>query len=113
MLINNNSASATTSAKKAELWLNFGIPKKYQSSTGEEKEILVSLPYGLPVDTMSRLTGSGMLDKAKNSLLEQLIAKGKELEEGEEVVIPLQVRLRRCSSQPAPKSGENPFMVTL
>lgn len=69
----------------AEFWLNIGLDLPiYDPETGEEKIEFVSLPIGLPLDTMSEMEVRGKnrrwntIVAAKNQILQLLVASSKE-----------------------------------
>ena len=84
-----NTATATTTKKQTELWLN--IVFQVTDEQGNTAEI--SLPYGLDLTNMpSRKVGNSDSDFNKllanqNFILEQLRAQGNSLPEGERVTV--------------------------
>lgn len=86
----NNTATATTTKKATELWLNI-VFQVGVTDDGEPVEI--SLPYGLDITNMpARKVGNADSDFNKllanqNALLEQLRAQGGSLPEGERVTV--------------------------
>lgn len=101
---------ATTAAAekpKAQFWLNIG----YQTTVIEDKEEVtkfISLPVGIPLDTMElrEVKGSNAdyraLLSAQNDLLEQLKAHAAKLEPGDETIIgegALVIQLRRVKAE--------------
>lgn len=87
------SARASTTAQsqeKAQYWLNFGYLEN-----DEDGARFISLPVGIPLDTTKPLsTDRGdvpfrMFQKARNDLLQELIAQAGNLEPGQDVVFPL------------------------
>jgi hypothetical protein len=110
----------------ATIWLNVGypvdVPGKDEAGNDVVNQIFVSLPVGIPVDTMkhidiSRIRNKQMLDLAvaRNKLFDDLMAAGKTLEPGQgELVSGLSIQLRRVSeaSTEADSSGsENVFLA--
>jgi hypothetical protein len=106
------SAAATAPKNerpKAQFWLNFG----YLTPAGVEGEDdrFVSLPMGIPLDTMEKLsTKSSNADfaqfqAARNDLLDQIIEAASVLEPGQDYVIAadggLAVQVRRVSEEAA------------
>jgi hypothetical protein len=117
----NQTTAAPTTAKadrpKADLWVNIGFPITYEDTKGETQTKFVSLPVGIPLDTIEALPVKGSseefraLQAARNDLLEQLIEAGKALQPGEELVIDeLQIQLRRVNEDAVPiKAEDNPL----
>lgn len=106
---------------KALLWLNIGYEAEFTNADGVIEKRFVSLPVGVPVDTMAQLKANtsneqyNQFQQARNSLLEQLIAAGMALPAGESKAIPqLQLQLRKVSDQlAAPAAAGNPFLKVL
>lgn len=71
-----NKASETEERPQAEFWINVGI--------GEGDEF-VSLPYGIPLDTMKPRTGNSEFASNSNAVLEAFIAAAQKLEPGERI----------------------------
>jgi hypothetical protein len=124
------SATSSTAKPKADLWLNIGyrVTVQVTDANGQaaSERRFVSLPVGIPLDTMSRLDTNTTneffraFQSARNDLLDTLIAKGKTLAHGEEFFIgsdndgDIVLQLRRISSPAAPvQSAANPFVVAL
>ena len=86
----NNTATATTTKKATELWLNI-VFQVGVTDDGEPVEI--SLPYGLDLTNMpARKVGNSDSDFNKllanqNALLEQLRAQGASLTDGDRVTV--------------------------
>ena len=111
---NNAGASAQP---KAQYWLNFG----YYTDEGTENERFVSLPQGIPLDTIEPLktTSSNqdfnMFQAARNDLLDQFISLCADLEPGASHVIrtegAMAIQIRRVSAEvAAPKVDDsNPY----
>lgn len=134
---NTNNAAATKSnaaatkskaaddRPKAQLWLNIGYDVQVEVRDPETGVMhaetrFISLPVGIPLDTMDKLPTNSSnqefaaLQAARNSLLDQLIAKASSVSPGESVNINLQVNLRRVRDEAAPiAAAENPFVRTL
>jgi len=94
---------------KAEIWLNIGY------ETGDPEYPLITLPFGIPIDTQgeSPLRGQNpkflAFTKRKNELLKQIQAAGAKLAPGEEAIIGgtegglvLQLRRRATDSADLP-----------
>lgn len=103
---------------KAQFWLNIG----YLAGEAEDARF-VSLPVGIPLDTMERLgtrssnADFAMFQAARNDLLDQLLEVSGKLAPGQDYVIPcegdsgLAIQIRRVNEeQAAPTLGEaNPY----
>lgn len=105
-----NSANGRTSGERkpdAQLWLNIG----YMALVHEdEPEQFISLPYGIPLDTMSQATTRGnnedsvVLAGLKNEFLADILEQAAALLPGEDVVIPCEgsdiaVQIRRVKEK--------------
>lgn len=101
---------------KATLWINVGYDSGVKDEeTGHNK--FVSLPLGIPVDTQERLKTNmrnseyGRLNAARNNLMDQILEKAKSLAPGEEMLLNLQVQLRRVNDDAADAGTENNELV--
>ena len=119
---------ANTSSKddrpKAQFWLNIGYPVTVKTEAGEEQRF-VSLPTGIPLDTMEALATNSRnaefaaFQAARNNLHEQFMAVAAKLQPGEEKIIGLgdsglALQIRRVNEEAAPVSAEqNPFVAAL
>jgi hypothetical protein len=119
------AAAPAVQRDPATIWLNVGYPVQVAGQDEEgnatTETIFVSLPVGIPVDTMkhidiSRIRNKRMLDLAvaRNKLFDDVLAAGKTLDAGQgELVQGLAIQLRRVSeaSTEADSSGsENVFL---
>jgi hypothetical protein len=112
--IGGNGRSSTTTANgdkpKTRLWLNIGY-----EANGKK----VTLPLGLPVDTMEPAKVSGQsedwvkLRTAQNDLLKALIAKGAAMAPGEEQAVNLTIWMRRVNDELIVGEGDNEYAVDL
>lgn len=125
MAIKLNLGNTETSTKtptnyddrpKAQIWLNIG----YESQDAEGNDMFISLPMGLPLDTMEAKSVNGkdlgwkQMQQAKNALLEQLQKAAMQINPGEEHTIPgLTIQVRRVAQTEAPDASENPHMNAL
>jgi predicted RNA-binding protein with PIN domain len=83
--------------------------------------VFLSLPIGIPLDTQDRLpeTSSNkefaQMQAARNNIMDQLIAYANTMEPGQDIVIDLQVQLRRVkeTQEVSTKVGENKFAMDL
>lgn len=104
---------------KSEFWLNVGYVVEIDTDEGVV-ERFVSLPFGIPLDTMKPLEVSGNSDvfaylrMAQNELLESLLEAANELKPGESRVIgagdQLSIEIRRIKGERSDlKPSANPF----
>lgn len=112
-------STATETQTKSEFWLNIGYPVEVETDDGVE-ERFISLPFGIPLDTMKpyEITTTSdafaYLRMAQNDLLEAIMEAAHSLKPGESKVISageqLAVEIRRIKGERVDlKSGENPF----
>lgn len=86
-----NSRRQQEQQEQAKIWLNIVV----KSASGD----LISLPYGIALDTMKDAKVSGdpewrAMAKARNEFLAQLLALSEELEEGEgQILTGVQVQM--------------------
>lgn len=114
------STVAKNDRPKADLWINIGYHISYEKD-GETVTKFVSLPVGIPLDTIEALPVKGSneewkaLQAARNNLMDQLIGAGKELKPGEEMDIgELTIQLRRVNEEGEVISPEaNPLAKVL
>lgn len=111
-----SASSSKDERPKAEFWLNIGYPVDVETSEGTEARF-VSLPVGIPVDTMEKLSVKSSneefsaLQSARNDLLDQIMEAAQKLNSGEEVTLNLELRLRRINAdKPAISPENNPFV---
>jgi hypothetical protein len=114
------AAEAQNERPQATIWLNIGMTVPIPNDQGEIVDTFVSLPFGLPIDTMNEkpITGSSAdwhnLVQAKNFLLEQLKEAGASLQPGQEEMIEgLQIQLRKVGQPVAKAPGENPLLAAM
>ena len=121
-IVNNNASSLISQAlggkpasrgneprPQAEFFINVGVPMtRTIERDGEmvEEEILLSLPFGLPLDTMNELVIRGNNEQwnadaaARNELLKALVKMGEGLDAGTGKMLPkLAVQLYRRKDQ--------------
>lgn len=111
---------------KAQIWMNIGFVQTFHNGEkGEDETRFISLPQGMPIDTMEKLEEKGSSDlfralrAAQNDLLEQIKAKGESLQPGEEVIIAegpngLAIQLRRVKAEQASiPADQNPLVRKL
>jgi hypothetical protein len=135
-IVNNNNASSLISQAlggkpanrgneprpQAEFFINVGVPiTRTVERDGEmvEEEILLSLPFGLPLDTMNELVIRGNNEQwnadaaARNELLKALVKMGEGLDAGTGKMLPkLAVQLYRRKDQ-VEAAADNSTMATI
>lgn len=134
-IVNNNASSLISQALggkpanrgnepriQAEFFINVGVPiTRTIERDGEmvEEEILLSLPFGLPLDTMNELVIRGNNEQwnadaaARNELLKALVKMGEGLDAGTGKMLPkLAVQLYRRKDQ-VEAAADNSTMATI
>lgn len=134
-IVNNNASSLISQAlggkpasrgneprPQAEFFINVGVPiTRTIERDGEmvEEEILLSLPFGLPLDTMNELVIRGNNEQwnadaaARNELLKALVKMGEGLDAGTGKMLPkLSVQLYRRKDQ-VEAAADNSTMATI
>ena len=134
-VVNNNASSLISQAlggkpanrggeprPQAEFFINVGVPITRQVERDGEmvtEEILLSLPFGLPLDTMSELVIRGNNEQwnadaaARNELLKALVKMGEGLDAGTGKMLPkLAVQLYRRKDQ-VEAAADNSTMATI
>lgn len=117
-----NAASRSNAANdrpKAQVWLNIGLEAP-NVVEGEESPRFISLPAGIPLDTQEKLPTNSRnqlfaaFQSARNDLMDQILKAAEQLAPGQEVLIPLQVQLRRVGEENAEiPADQNAFGVKL
>lgn len=114
-----NGSSRQNRRDPATFWLNVGYKTVTQNADGEDEEIFVSLPYGIPLDTqeaydLSKVKNANMrrLRTAQNALLEQVMDAAKTLDAGDEIILAegksgLCIQLRRVSADAAESASDD------
>lgn len=107
---------------KAQIWLNIGylVP-----ATDTREERFVSLPVGIPLDTMEKVstrssnTDFALFQQARNDLFDQIMEQANRLAPGEYYVMECQnglaIQIRRVNAETevaAPAEG-NPYGLQL
>lgn len=110
---------------KAAFWLNVGysVPVEYTDPTTKQvvqDTRFISLPVGIPLDTMAKHTLKGSnaeylsMLSASNDLWDQIMAVAAKMAPGEDHTLQLEVQIRRVNDAPAIISSDaNPFSRTL
>lgn len=129
--VSGNSTGANGEKRPAaEFWLNFGYPKAYTDSEGNEQVSFVSLGLGIPLDQVTEFDlndrktcptpDMATLRKRQNKFRDALLAKAQTLQPGEAVIISFDkdkntgIELRRRMSASAPSvniDDEDDFAV--
>lgn len=115
----NNAGSTSDTKTKAQLWVNIGVSKTVLKD-GESVEEFIALPQGIPLDTMEMKPATSRNDEfrnrelGQNHLWKQLMAKAAELAPGEDVIVNLQVQVRRVNADVAPTADDqNQYVVNV
>lgn len=113
------TASASNEQPKAQLWLNVGYYVNAPTTENPEAQKFISLPMGIPLDTMTpaKITGSNKdfiaMRSAQNELLQLLTEAGFKLPEGGDELVNLQIQIRRVNAAPtAADSDTNPYSIS-
>lgn len=100
---------------QATIWLNVGYTLEGAGKDGED--LFISLPVGLPIDTMQSVSESSNnadyanMQQARNALLAQLIEASNSFEPGEERLLPgLQLQMRRVKNKEVGDVAANPLV---
>jgi hypothetical protein len=96
----------STDRPKAQIWLNIGITLPIKQEDGTMKDTFISIPKGVPLDTMEPMTarGNNVENNQKveigNMYMEHLQAWAEgELGEGEAQTLTVEVEARRVKGQ--------------
>ncbi len=100
---------------QATIWVNVGYTLEGAGKDGED--LFISLPVGLPIDTMQPVSESSNnadyanMQQARNALLAQLIEASNAFEAGEERLLPgLQIQMRRVKNKEVGDVAANPLV---
>lgn len=109
------TAAKSDDRPKAQYWLNIG----YQADgiiEGEDAPRFISLPVGIPLDTMETLPTNSrnqvfaLQQAARNDLMSQLLEAAGQLKSGESKIVNLQIELRRVNEDQGPvDTAHSPF----
>ena len=114
------NTSAKEEKQQAMVYLNVGITIPMPNAEGEVVDTFVSLPFGLPLDTMTKMVARGnnahwnALVDLKNGLLEALTTLGNTQEAGTGKVLPkleVQIFHRKEASEPAAPSANSMELI--
>lgn len=83
----NSNTNANGERQKSKFYLNVGARMPFQQADGSVEEVLVGTPYGIGLDTMTRMPGHSKLAVRKNGVLDKFIKVASELEPGEQRVL--------------------------
>lgn len=110
-------AAANTDRPKAQFWLNIGYEVPVPVEGGGTENRFISLPMGLPLDTMEEVPTNSSnavfanMQAAKNNLFRQLMEAASALPEGGERLVNLQIQLRRVNGESkVVDPSDNPFI---
>ncbi|ECQ2933722.1 hypothetical protein PJM40_0011 [Salmonella phage vB_SenP_UTK0002] len=99
---------------QAEVFINVGINVQMPNEEGEMVDTFLSLPFGLPLDTMNELVIRGNNQQwneqaaARNELLKALVKMGEALDAGTGTEMPkLSVQLYRRKAQEEHQASNN------
>lgn len=113
-----NGGTKKEDKPKAEFWMNVGY------ETGDPEYPFISLPMGIPLDTMERADETANnpafaeFRQAQNLLLDQIMEQASQLQPGDSIILPLEgcalaVQIRRRKEQSVPQAGTNRFAKPL
>lgn len=105
---NQVQTQTTENREPSKYWINVG----YEVENPETGEIVfISLPFGIPLDSMRKVVGSNQLAEAKNWLLDSILEHMRSMKPGEsQVVTNLQVQLRVAAEPKDVDPSQNPFI---
>jgi hypothetical protein len=113
---NARSGAGNNEQPKAQFWLNIGYTAPGAGKDGEDR--FVSLPMGMPLDTMepAKLQGRDenyrQFTQARNDLHTQIMEAVSKLAPGDATTLNLEIQVRRVSDEQAvPVAGDNPFAL--
>jgi hypothetical protein len=117
-----NAAKGPDDRPKAQFWINIGVPSGYTPADGSDKYSFISLPVGIPLDTMKPIEIKGRnkeyndFAESQNKLREMLLEFVQDAKPGESREITgLTIMVRRVddSAPPVSDPGTNQFMAAL
>jgi len=119
------AAAGNSDRPKAKFWLNVGysVPVTYSDPVTNaitEETKFVSLPVGIPFDTMEKITVTSRNDEyaalqtAQNDLHDQIMAAVNSMKPGETQILNLEIQVRRINEdRPAIAPEQNAFVRKL
>lgn len=122
-----SNSSDRANQPKAKIWLNIGyVVENVPTSDGSGTESrFVSLPVGIPLDTMEKLPTNSrnqlyaQFQAARNDLFDQLMAVASELQPGEDRIfgvengLAIQIRHVAAERENITVGADNPFAMKL
>ena len=122
-----SNSSDRSAQPKAKIWLNIGyVVENVPTSDGSGTESrFVSLPVGIPLDTMEKLPTNSrnqlyaQFQAARNDLFDQLMAVASELQPGEDRIfgvengLAIQIRHVAAERENITVGADNPFAMKL
>lgn len=109
------AGTAQDDRPKAQFWLNIGYVADHVIE-GEDGPRFISLPVGIPLDTMETLTTNSrnqvyaLQQAARNDLMAQLIEHAQDLQPGQSTIVNLEIELRRVNEDAGPvDTAHSPF----
>ena len=106
---NSNQGAQQAPREPSKIWINIGYEKNGK---------FINLPFGTPLDTMkpAEVRGSNedwrKFQTARNEFLKALVQVGKNLEPGQDIVIPnLEIRMHRVAENEEIKTEDNEYSI--
>ena len=116
--LKGKDTAAAKDLPKSQFWMNVGFVAEGAGAEGED--VFVSLPYGLPLDSMEHVNTKSKnadytaLQQARNGLLDQVKEAAAALQPGESMTVQLEVQIRRIEEEVAEEpTTDNKFMRSL
>lgn len=101
--LKGKDTAAAKDLPKSQFWMNVGFTAEGAGAEGED--VFVSLPYGLPLDSMEHVNTKSKnenyvaLQQARNGLLDQVKEAAATLQPGESMTVQLEVQIRRIEEE--------------
>ena len=116
--LKGKDTAAAKDLPKSQFWMNVGFTAEGAGAEGED--VFVSLPYGLPLDSMEHVNTKSKnenyvaLQQARNGLLDQVKETAATLQPGESMTVQLEVQIRRIEEEvEETPTTDNKFMRSL
>jgi hypothetical protein len=111
----SNQSKSSEDRPKAELYLNIGVTIAVPSEeTGETENMFISLPLGIPLDTLKMVNSNSNLAQAKNYLIKTLQEQGAQLQPGETIMIDgVAAEMRRVGEPTEGDPETNPLLAAM